>query len=289
MNAEWSRRIIYILMIAAVSYPILSGFTTTPSRLVAAERMFKVVDELQYKQGEFALIAMDFGPSIQAENGPQTEVLLEHLFRKRIPVAVFSTVPIAEPFLTSIPKRVSERLNREAPPETWEYGRDWINLGYRPGDIIFIQGIAQSDNLATYLGKDASGVEVTTFPRFASARTIKDLSLVAEFTGLVGAFERFVQYLKRDGYAPPLLHGCTSISIPQSYIYLDSGQLKGLLEGVSGAAWYSQLLRQQYPRRAADAALVTNTALGVAHLVIIGLIIAGNVLLLLRKLRTGAA
>lgn len=283
MSSEWSRRIIYLLMIAAVSYPILSGFTTTPSRLVAADRMFNVIDSLQPKPNQFALVAMEFGPSIQAENGPQAEVLLEHLMRKRIPVAVFSTIPISEPFLTSVPKKVVERLNREAAPEVWEYGRDWINLGYRPGDIIFIQGMAQSDNLASYLGKDASGVEVTTFPNFSAARSVRDIMLVAEFTGFVGAFEKYVQFMKRDGYAPPLVHGCTSITIPQSYIYLDSGQLQGLLEGVSGAAWYSQLLKQKYPNRSPDAALLINTSLGVAHLVIIALIIAGNVILLWRK------
>jgi hypothetical protein len=49
------------------------------------------------------------------------------------------------------------------------------------------------------------------------------------------------------------------------------------LEGIAGAAWYSELLQRKDPARVKAASAVINTALGVAHLVIILLVAAGNI------------
>jgi hypothetical protein len=81
------------------------------------------------------------------------------------------------------------------------------------------------------------------------------------------------------------VHGCTSITIPEAYIFLDSGQLNGLLEGIAGAAWYSEVLKKHYPATENRDLLVTNTALSTAHLVLIGLIVLGNVIPLFARLR----
>ena len=73
------RRLIYLAMIVAVSVPVLLGFSLPPSRLVSAERMYSVVDEMQVNPGEVAFVWLDFGPGTLAENEPQAQVLLEHL------------------------------------------------------------------------------------------------------------------------------------------------------------------------------------------------------------------
>ncbi len=87
-------------------------------------------------------------------------------------------------------------------------------------------------------------------------------------------------------YIPPIFHGCTSITIPEAYNFLDSGQLKGLYEGLAGAAWYSELLERKYPDRLPDMAGLMNTALGIGHLLIIALVILGNVSMFRNYLRT---
>lgn len=56
------RRLIYLAMIVAVSVPVLLGFSLPPSRLVSAERMYSVVDEMQVNPGEVAFVWLDFGP-----------------------------------------------------------------------------------------------------------------------------------------------------------------------------------------------------------------------------------
>lgn len=271
------RRIVYLIMLIAVTIPLVTKLTLTPSRKVKAEEMFQYVEALKPEDGKAAFVWMDFGPNTKAENGLQAEVILEHLMRKRIPVIVASFYQLSEGFLTGLPQKVATRLETEFPGQHWEYGQDWINIGYKPAPQIFLQQIVKSSNLTETLAKDVNGLPLSQYPKFANIKGLESISLVAQITGLVGMFDAYIGFLQKDGYRVPLVHGCTSITIPEAYIYLDSGQLLGLLEGFAGAAWYSDILRRTFTNRAADPAIVANSTIGVAHLVIIALIIVGNI------------
>jgi hypothetical protein len=274
-----ARYIIYILIISSVAFPIITKYSFTPSRMKMAEKAFELVEKIDLNEKKsIALFFMDFGPSTKAENEPQSEVILEHLFRKRIPVVLYTQTPQGESFLKEIPDRIIKRLKKEYPEKSWKYGEDWVNLGYQPGKSLFVQGLAKSKDLPKYFGKDVFGKVVSRLPIMEGIKTIHDVSLVAEFTGLVGLLDTYIQFLQTTSYTPPILHGCTSITIPEAYIFLDSGQLRGLLEGLSGAAWYSEQLKLKFPKREPDTALVTNTALGIAQLTLLLLIIAGNLM-----------
>jgi hypothetical protein len=273
---SFERQIIYILVMVIVSIPIILRQSMKPAKMKSAAILFEMVETLEAKEDTIALLALDFGPNTKAENEPQAEVVIEHFLRKRIPFALFTLYAPGEGFLKSIPDRVVERLERET-GETYEYGVDWVNLGYRPGTSLFIQSLAKSKDLRAELEKDVFGSPLKDVPLFQNIKTIRQVGFLGQFTGLVGVFDIYVQFFQQEGFVPPFGHGCTSITIPEAYIYLDSGQLNGLLEGIAGAAWYSHLLKQQYPERPNDDALVTNTALGVAHLIIIALILLGNI------------
>lgn len=283
-----ARRILYLVMLVAVALPILLGVSQKPSRLVSAERMYDVLEKIEVTPNEVALVWFDFGPNTIAENKPQAEVLLEHLFRRRIPVLLLSQYVQAERFLTSIPKEVAARLEREMPGQQWRYGEAWVNGGYRPGGSIFMQSLASATDISQFLGRDVGGMPIVHYSRFASIGDLRGIKLVGQVTGLTGVFDSIVQFLQKGGYRPTLVHGCTSITIPEAYIFLDSGQLNGLLEGIAGAAWYSEVLKKNHPASENRDLLVTNTALSTAHLVLIGLIIIGNVMPLFSRTRRGA-
>jgi len=270
------RRVIYLLVLVALSAPLLFKIVVKPARMVAAERFYEIVHRLDPGPNDIVLVALDFGPNSMAENKPQADEVIEHLMRRRIPFAMYSQYLLAQTFLDSIPEGVAKRLMRETPGERWEYGKDWVNLGLKLNGAVIIQGIAESKNLVKYLNKDAHGNSLAELPAFKNVRTLENIKLLVQFTSLTGTFESYVQFLKSHKFRPIFLHGCTSITIPKAYIYLDSGQIVGLLEGIAGAAWYSELLRKDYPQRGKDEALLINTGLGVAQLLIILLVILGN-------------
>ena len=140
-----------------------------------------------------------------------------------------------------------------------------------------VQGFAKADDIKNFFKTDARGTPLTDIPAISGVRSIRDISMLMEFTGSVGAFEMWLQFFQAKGYQPPYVHGCTSISIPGVYIYYLSKQIVGLHEGVAGAAWYEKLLNDNYPKRKEGSAIINNTSLAYAHLAIIALIILGNI------------
>lgn len=273
---RFSHRYIYLLMIAVVGIPIVFGFSTKPARMISAERMYAVVDNVSFAEGDVALVWLDFGPNTIAENGAQAEVLLEHLFRRRIPVLLLSQYPLSEGLLRTIPQKVASKLKAEMPDQNWRYGESWINGGFKPGSGNFIQSLVASQNISSFLGRDVLGMPIVHYPAFGKITSVENIKLVAEITGLSGVFDTIIQFFQKKGYRPTFVHGCTSITIPEAYIFLDSKQLHGLLEGIAGAAWYGELLRKSFPKSSHTDLLLTNTALGAAQITIIMLIIIGN-------------
>jgi hypothetical protein len=279
------RRLIYLIMILAVGLPIVFGISQKPSRLVSAERMYDVVEKVRMEPGEVAMVWFDFGPNTIAENEPQAQVLLEHLFRRRIPVILLSQYQQAERFLTSIPSQVAKRLEAESPGQHWSYGEAWINAGFRPGGAIFIQSMVNAADISKFLGRDVNGMPISNYPTFSSIGGVERVKLVGEVTGLIGVLDNIIQFFQKNEYQPTIVHGCTSITIPEAYIFLDSGQIKGLLEGIAGAAWYSEILKEHFPQSENKELLVTNTALSAAHIVLILLIVFGNIVPFVKRWR----
>ncbi|RMG40514.1 MAG: hypothetical protein D6719_10710 [Candidatus Dadabacteria bacterium] len=276
--ANLDRRIVYLLVFLALSIPLVQRYSVRPARMESAEKLYRIVQELDSEKKGVAFVALDFGPNTKAENQAQAEVVIEHLMRKRVPVVLFSLYALAEPFLKLVPERVASRLMKEHPGEKWVYGQDWVNLGYRPGASLLIQSIPKSDDLDELFKKDVRGNDLKDLPATRHFKSLKDIVFLAEFTGLVGVFQNYVQFFRSKDYVPKFGHGCTSITIPEAYIYMDSGQLNGLLEGIAGAAWYSELLMRDNPEREIDSSALINTGLGVAHLILIALIVFGNVM-----------
>ncbi len=275
-NRNLSSKIIYLIVFLVLSVPLIKGWRFTPARMTSAEKLFSVIDGLKLGQDQIVLFAMDFGPNSKAENFDQSSLLVEHLMRRRIPIAFYSLYAQATPFLEEIPRQVAAKLMREDPTQQWRYAKDWVNLGYQV-QVLTIQQVANSKNIPETLKKDARGNSLSELDIFKNIKTLKQIPLFIQVTGLVGALEAYLQFLKSEDFRPNFVHGCTSITIPKAYIYLDSGQLLGLLEGIAGAAWYSELLTEKYPNRERDKAGSINTGLGFAQILILLLILLGNI------------
>ncbi len=278
-------RVIYLLVIISLSIPLLGDFVLPPAEMKSAGDSFDLIERLEPQEGQMVLVSLDWGPSTSAENRPQTETLIEHLMRRRLPFAVITTYAYGAPFLDSVPEKVAGALKKEFPGQEWVYGKDWVNLGFQPGAAIMIQSLAKAEDLHKVLKADAKGTPLGQVPCMQKIRTIKNFSLLAQMTGLVGTFNSWIQFFQSDGYRPEVIHGCTSITIPEAYIYYVSGQIRGLYEGVAGAAWYDHLLSAKFPGRAPTEAPKVNTSLATAHLVILGLIVVGNAVFFWKRSR----
>ncbi len=146
-----------------------------------------------------------------------------------------------------------------------------------------MQSLVNATDISNLLGRDVTGMPLVQYPAFKSIGGVEHVKLIAEVTGSVGMIDSIIQFFQKASYRPTVVHGCTSITIPEANNFLDSKQLHGLLEGVSGAAWYSEIQRRLHPQSENADLLATNTALGVAQLMIIALVVAGNLSPLVRR------
>ena len=269
-------RLIYLLVAAALAVPLIFGVTLKPTQMQAADDMFAVVKKLEPTPGKIVVVSVDWGPGTRAENEPQTMLIMEHLFRKRIPFALISLYNLAGPTLQELPLKVLKKLETELPGETFTYGKDWVNLGFRQGGGIAVQSLGRAENWLETIQSDANGNPLRDMPAMNEVRNVRNVQLLVEISSLVGTFNSWLQFFRTADYVPPFVHGCTSISIPDAYLYYSSKQILGFFEGAAGAAWYDTLLSAAFPNRKSVGQEV-NSGLAFAQLLILFLIVLGNI------------
>lgn len=305
-SAEWGqwllridRRLVYLLVLAALAVPLClaefapyaaRGLTMAPAPLRGARQLFDRIERIAREQeearqaaageapapGKIVLISSDFGPQTRAELLPMLECVVRHLMMRQIPFAVFTNVPDGAGYCKAIPERLAREMGRE-------YGRDWVNFGFKPGGSFLVRQMAA--NLPGAIKTDYRGEALARIPCLAGVKDAGSISLVIEITGLVGMFGRWPAFFATPTDRPDMAHGCTSISIPDAYSDLESGLICGLLEGIAGAAAYNEYL--DAIRDAAKdppvslAARVHMTSQTVAHVLVMIFVGLGNLGLLL--------
>jgi hypothetical protein len=280
------RRIVFLLVILCLLPPIVLGMKLPPAPLSTADTAFNYIEkEPEAGKGHVVVVAVDFGPGTAAENKPQAKVIIEHLLRKRIPFALTSIYVLATPFLQELPLEIIEELREEMPDESWEYGRDWVNLGYLPGGFMEVQSLARAKDWRIHLKTDAAGNVLSELPIMESLKSIRDVRGLVQITGLIGTFSAWLQFFQIKGHIPVMLHGCTSITIPDAYMFYASGQMHGLFEGIAGAAWYEHRMNEAFPERVIDSAQSINTGTSFAQILVVLLVLLGNAGLIFKWMR----
>jgi len=254
------RRIVYILLVIAVWIPLrwnVIGIDPKVSKEVKSA--YDTIENVE--DGKIAIISVLWGAGTLAENRPQTEAIARHLFQKGVPFAILPWDLQGTTLAEQAVERIAEEMGKKE-------GVDWISLGYRPAYIDQIIMSMAVDFQGTF-STDRNGIPLSKIPMTKNIKSVKDIGVVMETTPS-NTIPAWIQFLGQK-YDVPILYGPTAVMVPEGYNYLDTGQIKGMLPGMMGAAQYEVLLEHRgFGRRAAD-------ALSAAHLLIILLIIVGNI------------
>jgi len=280
--ANLDRRFVYFLTAVVMLIPIVSKLEFRPPMMLQAEKLFNYVEDLAREPNKrVVMISLDWGPQTAPELRPATLAFLKHVMYRRIPVVVLTLLNDGRGFTEVVPPEAAKvvedaRRAEGVPANEIEvlYGRDWINLGYRFGFSDAIRGMA--GNLIEYVRSDTKRKPLEEYEIMRNVKGADSFSLMVEVTGSVGIFPAWLQWFKQTRTMRFAL-GCTSISVPESYTYLDSGQLVGLFEGITGAAAYERLLSERLglsPSRDTFQAMTTQMF---GQGLIVLLVIVGNV------------
>jgi hypothetical protein len=158
-----------------------------------------------------------------------------------------------------------------------EYGRDYVNLGFKSGNEGVIKVIVT--NLRELYTTDNRGTAMQDIPMMAGVTNIQQMKLIINVSSGYPGTKEWVQYAVTPFPALRLVAGATGVQAPLLYPYVPQ-QLPGLLGAIKGAAEYEKLVVDAYGGASPDPKYLEGLRrMGpqlIAHLLIILLIVAAN-------------
>jgi hypothetical protein len=137
------------------------------------------------------------------------------------------------------PSLVDQALRIKAAEYHKVYGVDYVNLGYQSGNEAVMVHMGQG--VAAAFPRDIMGRPVSAYPIMHGVRDYSSFPLLISLSAGYPGTKEWVQQVNARFHLP-MVSGCTAVSAPEYYPYLQSGQLQGLLGGMAGAAEYEVLV-----------------------------------------------
>ena len=264
MDRRWIFIIIALVVLLPLFFPIGLPIRPTDSTQTAYDAM----DDLEY--GSKVLVSFEYGPSTKPEIHPMTYAVLRHLFKNGHKVYITCLWPDGQFMAEEAIEEISEQ------EFNLTYGKDYVLLGFRPGNEAVVKGIVS--NIRKLYSTDARGTLTDKIHMMEGINQLADFDFIfTASAGYPGTVE-WVQY-GADPTGVPMSTGVTSIQVNEVMPYVQSGQVKGILAGMPGAAEYEKLVGVP------GIGTSGMDAQSIAHLVIVLFIIFGNVAFFIERQR----
>ena len=278
---QLDRRFIFLFISLSVLIPLLKPeWVNIPIKTTSnSEIVFKELNNLQ--EGDRVLLSFEYGASTKPEIHPMSIAVLQHLFSKGVKVYV---VPLWPEGLMMASYALDEIISSNL--FNIKEHIDYVSFPYKAGGSIVIRGIAT--DIRSIYTQDVNNVFLNNIPMMEGVNRITDFDFVFDLSAGVPGNAEWVQYAC-DEYGVPLSSGCTSIMVTDAIPYVESGQIRGILAGMPGAAEYEQMVFK-YLNGIKNSKFINNnvsiipgkatsrmSAQSVAHLLMVLLIILGNI------------
>ena len=278
---QLDRRFIFLLIALSVLIPLLKPeWVNIPIKTTSnSEIVFEQLNNLN--KGDKVLVSFEYGASTKPEIHPMSIALLQHLFSKGIKVY---TVPLWPEGLMMAKYALEEVIASNL--FNIKEHTDYVSLPYKAGGEIIIRGIAT--DIRSIFTQDVNNILLSEIEMMEGINNITDFDFVFDLSAGTPGNAEWVQFAC-DQYNVPLSSGCTSIMVTDAIPYVESGQIKGILAGMPGAAEYEQMVFK-YLNSLRDSKILNKdvpiipgkatsrmSAQSVAHLLMVIFIIFGNI------------
>lgn len=260
------RRIIYLALLLAVIIPYIFPFKLPVQVSRPVRDIYNYVEALP--PGSLVLLSFDYGPSTKIECDPMAKALLRHMFSRHLKVVALALWPEGAVMASPVMAQAAEEYG-------CNYGVDYLNLGYKTGGSVLLKSLG--NDFTSNFPQDVAGKSTSKFPLTSGINNIRDFKLAISLSGGRPGLADYVTIFSCDYQGVPVAGGCTAVSVPESYPYLNSKQLLGLLGGLKGATEYEQLINY------AGEGSQGMAAQSIAHFFLAFLIIVANLAWFLSK------
>ncbi|MFM2163634.1 MAG: hypothetical protein RL325_71 [Planctomycetota bacterium] len=276
------RRWIFLAMGLSIAIPILLELRFPEYPGPMARATFDAVEAVP--EGSTVLLSFDYDPASAAELQPMASALVHHCAARRLKIVFMALWPLGK----QQADRTIETVLKDFHPG-YQYGTDFVQLGYQSGNEGVVKLMAT--NVPEQYKTDAAGTALSALPLVAGIKNLGAFKLVASISAGYPGAKEWVQY--GNGAMPDafsIVGGSTGVQVSQLLPYYPK-QMEGMLVAVKGAAEYEMLVEAKYPVDKPELIGQGRVRMGpqlVAHLLMIGLIVLGNLSMLASRSRGGA-
>ncbi len=183
--------------------------------------------------GARVLLAVDYEPALAGEMRMAASSVIEHLMVRGANITLISTVP-AGPILG---QNLVETVQLRKPD--YQLAAHLVNLGYLPGGTTSLLEFSDRPFYAAPL--DYQGYKVWgEHPALKDVKTIRDFALVLVLTDSAETGRAWVEQVSPRLGSVPLAMVASAQAGPLLLPYVNSGQVTGMLSGLTGGAMYEQ-------------------------------------------------
>lgn len=271
LTSEFDRRWIFLAMAVVVVGLYVSDRAAPLPSSPYVDSFHATIEALP--PGSVVMLSADFDPASAAELLPMYEGVVHHLLARELRVVNLTTWPAAPPY-------ISQTYSRIAPVYQAQYGVDWVELGFKPGDDVAMGQIGQSLRSA-FPAEARDRTPYDQVPLLAACGdNMQGISLLVTMSaGYPGILEWIAQVGGR--YNVPLLSGTTAVQTPDLFAFYPR-QLRGFLGAATGATQYLQKVSLVVDDAELHATTRENQRRMLVqswgHMLIIVLIVIGNLL-----------
>ena len=219
------RRVIFVFVFISLSIPMFIHIELEIKTSETVRNLFASLEKLP--DGAKILASLDYDPSSEPELQPMAETFFKYALRRNFKVIIIGLWPQG-PVQAERAKVVAE----ETMNQTFEYGVDYINLGFQAGNELVIQRMGSS--IPDAFPRDNFGQPIEQFPIMQGVKNFSNIDYVFNFSaGYPGTLEWVL--FGADRFGITLGAGNTAVQAPMMYPYLGD-QLIGLAGGMKGGA-----------------------------------------------------
>jgi hypothetical protein len=267
------RRILYVVYVIALLIPMFKPLGL-PIKIGSDVQLF--YDRFnKLPAGAVVWMSPDYSPGSSSELNPQFEVVMKNCFKNNYKVLVYGMWEQGVILGQQIAEKVAADMGKK-------HGVDWVFLGWRAGNDVPIR--RASEDLWTAMdNRDGYEKPLSDSPLMANIKRLwtPDVDAIICFSSGSpgdGDYMRLITDITAKETKPVLLFtGQVAVQVPSRVPLIRSGQIQGMIPGMGGAAEYEVLAKA--PGKAAG----LMDAQSLAHVVLLGFIVLGNVAYLLSR------
>jgi hypothetical protein len=245
------RWVIVGVLLLAVLFPMLtpgwmSGLPAVPLETSPVGQMINAIPN-----GAPVLLIVDYEPGMSGELEAASSTVLDHLMLRGTRLAIVSTSPVGP--------ALGEHLIDLLGVHNYQPGVHYVNLGFIPGGAAGLQGFGIAPQSALPLGYDATplwgllnlaGANPWGQAPLEGVTSLRDFQMTLLLSDDPDTVRGWVEQVEPRLAEQSLVVVSSAQAAPLIRPYFESGQVTGMVTGVSGGAYYEGFMGRERSARA---------------------------------------